>query len=131
MARRVAFHNPDRADMRHIFNWGLKLSEFSELYWITGHGNGQVSNDPVEQTRAIQKDLVLAVTRAGFTLHDIVRTEWTFDKTVTDTQAADITALWAAFLKDVDPKPAAGTLRYVERLAHRSMKVEFELLLAR
>lgn len=129
--KKEAFHNPKRADMRHIFNWGLKISEFNEIYWVTGHGCGRFPDDPVAQTRAIQQDQLKIIEEAGFSVHDIVRTEWTFDKSVTDEQAAQITALWADFLRDVNPKPAAGTLRYVDRLAHPAMKVEFELLVAR
>lgn len=126
-----AFHNEQRPDMRHIFNWGLKISEYNEIYWVTGHGTTLRPDDPVEQTRIIQRDQLNIIQQAGFSIHDIVRTEWTFDKSITDEQAIQITKQWADFLRDVKPKPAAGTLRYVERLAHRDMKVEFELLLAR
>ena len=129
--KKTGFHNSDRADMRHIFNWGLKISDFQELFLVTGHGHGGYSGDPIEQTKAIQKDQLKIIEEAGFSINDIIRTEWTFVKSVTDQEAEEITKLWAEFLKDVHPKPAAGTLRYVDRLASPSMKVEFELLLAR
>ena len=90
-----------------------------------------IPDDPVAQTAAIQKDQLKIIQEAGLSVQDIIRTEWTFVKTVTDEEAEKITQLWAEFLSDVDPRPAAGTLRYVDRLAQPEMKVEFELLLAR
>lgn len=68
---------------------------------------------------------------AGYSVNDIVRTDWTFVNEVNDQQFADIAKIWEDFLQNVEVKPATGTLRYVQRLGMANMMVEYEMVLAR
>ena len=68
---------------------------------------------------------------AGFSINDIVRTDWTFVNEISGEQFGEIAGVWEAFLADVEVKPATGTLRYVQRLGMENMMVEYEMMLAR
>ncbi|MCP4385163.1 MAG: hypothetical protein GY798_27760 [Hyphomicrobiales bacterium] len=61
----------------------------------------------------------------------MIRIEFTMAKDVDRTQQKAIFALFADFFESVDVKPAAGTLRVVERLAYPGMLVEYEFWLAK
>jgi 2-iminobutanoate/2-iminopropanoate deaminase len=104
---------------------------------VTGHGDLQPDfssrfpGDPVAQTRHILEQVRRLLAEAGYSIHDIVRHDWTFTSGVTQAQFGEILGVWADFLADADPKPASGTLRYVDRLAAPDMMVEYEFLIAR
>ena len=68
---------------------------------------------------------------AGFSINDIVRTDWTFTNEVNSAQFEGIAHVWEEFFGDVEVKPATGTLRYVQRLGMPDMMVEYEMMLAR
>ncbi|SQD77076.1 conserved protein of unknown function [Moritella yayanosii] len=34
MANKQAFHNTNLPDMRNAFSWGLKLSDFNEIFFV-------------------------------------------------------------------------------------------------
>lgn len=137
MATRTALHNPQMPDFRNTFSWGLKLSDFDELFFVTGHADCDPEfftrhpGDPVAQTRLILEQMRTFIEDAGYSLNDIVRTDWTFVNEVTSAQFGEIAAVWQAYLADVEAKPATGTLRYVQRLGMPEMMVEYEMILAR
>jgi len=137
MASKTALHNPNMPDFRNTFSWGLKLSDFDELFFVTGHADcnpdfiTQHPGDPVAQTRLILDQMRSFLENAGYSLSDIVRTDWTFVNDVSSEQFGEIAAVWETFLADVEEKPATGTLRYVPRLGMPEMMVEYEMILAR
>ncbi len=137
MAIKQAFRNKNLPDMSNAFSWGLKLSGFSEVFFVTGHADcnpnfiTQHPNDPVAQTRLILGQMRAFLEDAGFSVNDIVRTDWTFTNEVNSAQFEGIAHVWEEFLGDVEVKPATGTLRYVQRLGMPDMMVEYEMMLAR
>ncbi|MBW3695304.1 RidA family protein [Vibrio sp. T187] len=137
MATKQAYRNKNLPDMSNAFSWGLKLSDFNEVFFVTGHADcdpnfiTQHPNDPVAQTRSILAQMKDFLEEAGFSVNDIVRTDWTFTNDVTSQQFAEIAQVWEEFLLDVEVKPATGTLRYVQRLGMPDMLVEYEMMLAR
>ncbi|MCJ8351540.1 RidA family protein [Moritella sp.] len=137
MANKQAFHNTNLPDMRNAFSWGLKLSDFDEIFFVTGHADcnpqfiTQHPGDPVAQTRLILAQMKGFLEDAGFSINDIVRTDWTFVNEISGEQFGEIAGVWEAFLADVEVKPATGTLRYVQRLGMENMMVEYEMMLAR
>jgi 2-iminobutanoate/2-iminopropanoate deaminase len=137
MATKQTFRNKNLPDMRNAFSWGLKLSEFNEVFFVTGHADcnpefvTQHPNDPVAQTRLILEQMKDFLEDAGFSVDDIVRTDWTFTNDVNPQQFEKIARTWEEFLSEVEVKPATGTLRYVQRLGMPDMMVEYEMMLAR
>ncbi|CCN71127.1 RidA family protein [Vibrio nigripulchritudo] len=137
MAHKQAFHNSKLPDFRNAFSWGLKLTDFSDIFFVTGHADcnpnfvTQHSGDPVAQTKLILNQMQSFLEEAGYSVDDIVRTDWTFTNDVNSAQFEQIAALWEEFLSDVPVKPATGTLRYVQRLGMPDMMVEYEMMLAR
>lgn len=137
MANKEAFHNKRLPDMRNAFSWGLRVSDFKDIFFVTGHGDcnpefvTQYPGDPVAQTRHILNQMKAFIEESGFSIQDIVRTDWTFVKDVDSDQFGGIAAVWEEFLAEVEVKPATGTLRYVDRLGMADMMVEYEMMLAR
>ena len=137
MAKKTAFHNTQQPDLQSILTWGLKVTDFKELFIVTGHGDvgpdfsTSFPEDPVAQTRHSLAQMKELIERAGYSLDDIIRTEWTFTKDVNEEQFQQIVEVWTQFLIDVEVKPAAGTLRYVDRLGTPAMMVEYEFWIAR
>lgn len=89
------------------------------------------SGDPVAQTASILAELKDFIERNGYTLNDVIRIEFTMAKEVDRAQQSEIFGRFARFFEDVEVKPAAGTLRVVERLAYPGMLVEYEMWLAK
>lgn len=137
MAIKTAINNESAPDLRSVFNWGVKVSEFKELFLLAGRGDvgpdGQIRNpgDPVAQTVSILGELKDYVERNGFALKDVIRIEFTLSKEVDHSQQEAIFAQFASLFEEVDVRPAAGTLRVVDRLAFPGMLVEYEIWLAR
>jgi len=137
MANKQAFQNKNLPDFSNAFSWGLKLTDFNEIFFVTGHADcnpdfvTQHPGDPVAQTQLILSQMQNFIEEAGFCLDDIVRTDWTFTNDVDSEQFAQIADKWEAFLSDVKVKPSTGTLRYVQRLGMADMMVEYEMMLAR
>ena len=137
MANKQSFQNKNLPDMRNAFSWGLKVTDFKEIFFVTGHADcnpefiTKYQGDPVSQTRLILVQMKDFLEEAGYTIHDIVRTDWTFVNEVDGDQFSQIAAVWEEFLGDVAVKPATGTLRYVQRLGMADMMVEYEMMLAR
>lgn len=137
MAKKQAVNNPRMPNFGSVFSWGFKLSDFDEVFFVTGHGDcnadfiTQYPGDPVAQTKQILENMKQLIEEAGFSIHDIVRTDWTFVKEVTHEDFDGIAKAWEAFLEPLEHKPATGTLRYVDRLGAPDMLVEYEMILAR
>ena len=82
------------------------------------------------QTRGILESLKDMLDREGWSLHDVVRLQ--MDQTdLSQEHVEGILAVQDDFWKDVDPKPAWGTVRTVTRFAIPGCVVEIELLAAR
>ena len=95
-------------------------------------GKTRHPNDPVGQTRGVLEDLVGMLKQEGWSVKDLIKVEITLTKDVDlDTHLENIWKVWADVLKDVDPKPAGGTLRVSHALARPDICVEYEFLAAR
>lgn len=132
MMKKVAVPNPNAPDMSAFFNWGLKVSDFRELFFITGRpawlADGTVlhPDDAVAQTRFILEDVAGYLKVNGYGPADIVRIEYTFTKVVPAEKYQEIFGLFAAFLENVEVKPSANTLRIVDSLGMPGLCVEYE-----
>ncbi len=137
MATKTAFAHPSAPDYGAIFNWGVKLTDFSELFLIAGIGAHDASGaiqhdgDPVAQTAFILDGMPGYLKSAGYTKNDIIRVEFTMTKAVSADRYEAIFGQFAGFFADVEVKPAAGTLRVIEALAIPGMLVEYEFWCAK
>ena len=121
-----------------FFNWGLKISNFSELVLLSGQidvnpdGNIRHPDDPVGQTQGVFDSLVGMLNGEGWSVDDVIRVEVTVTKDIDMPKHRDgIFKVWADTFKNVPIKPAAGTLRVVDALARPGIFVEFEFMAAR
>jgi 2-iminobutanoate/2-iminopropanoate deaminase len=137
MATKTPFPHPSAPDYGAIFNWGVRLTDFSELFLMAGIGAHDASGaiqhpgDAVAQTKFILDGLPGYIASAGYSKQDIVRLEFTMTKAVPPESYEAIFGLFAGFFADVDVKPAAGTLRVIEALALPGMLVEYEFWCAK
>lgn len=137
MVEKTAVHNPRAPDMRGFFNWGLKIGPMKELFVATGRpawaADGSVVGvgDPVAQTRYILDDMGKFLAEAGYGKSDLIRIEYTFTTDVPQSQYQPVFEVFADWLKEVDVKPAASTLRIVSGLALPGLLVEYEFWAAR
>ena len=138
MAIKKALPLSDAPDRSHVFNWGLKVSGFSELLILTGQidadrdGNVRHPGDAVAQTQAVFDSLVGMLEAEGWSVDDVIRVEPTITLDSDSPENREgIYAVWANCFKDVAVKPAAGTLRLISALARPGFFVEFEFLCAR
>jgi len=137
MAKKTAVPNPAAPDFGALFSWGLKISDFSELFLIAGHGahdaTGAIQHpgDAVAQTKYILDHMPAYLEGAGYAKSDIIRTEFTLTKAVPPEAYDEIFGLFAGFFADLEVKPAAGTLRVIEALAIPDMLVEYEFWCAK
>jgi 2-iminobutanoate/2-iminopropanoate deaminase len=137
MATKTAVNNENAPDFRSMFNWGLKLTNFSEIFLLAGHGaigaDYQVLHpgDAVAQTKYVLADIKAFLEQSGYSLDDIIRIEFTMTKEVQPDEFQEIFKLFGEFFAAVKVKPAAGTLRVVEALALPGMVVEYEFWAAK
>jgi 2-iminobutanoate/2-iminopropanoate deaminase len=137
MATKTAVNNENAPNFRSMFNWGLKLTDFSEIFLLAGHGaiapdyNVQHPGDAVAQTKYILADVRSFLEQSGYTLDDIIRIEFTMTKDVQPDDFNEIFKLFGEYFADMEVKPAAGTLRVVEALALPGMVVEYEFWAAK
>ena len=136
MATKTPYFNESLPTLR--FPWALKVSNFSELLLVSGHADVKLDNstanfpgDLIAQTKFVLKQISKSIDAAGFTLNDAIRTEITLSKEVTDEQLPELFQVLKEYVGDVEVKPAAGTLRFVERLISRECLIEIEVMLAR
>ena len=69
--------------------------------------------------------------KAGFTINDAIRTEITVTKEIRDEQLPELFEVLKDYVGEAKVKPAAGIMRFVERLISRECLVEIELMLAK
>lgn len=137
MLSKQAINNDNAPNLNNIFNWGLKVSNFSELFFISGHGalkpDFQVEHpgDPAGQTRFVLSQLKEYLAENDYSLDDVVQIKLTITKDVTDEQFEAVTQVYAEFMDGIAIKPTGGTMRVVDRLAFPGMMVEFEFIAAR
>jgi len=137
MATKTPVPHPSAPDYGAIFNWGIRLTDFSELFLMAGIGahdaTGAIQHegDAIGQTKFILDGLPGYLASAGYSKQDIVRLEFTMTKAVPPDAYGAIFGLFAEFFGEVAVKPAAGTLRVIEALALPGMLVEYEFWCAK
>ena len=137
MATKKAWPCSTTTDQSALFNWGLKISDFSELVLLTGQfdagpdGNVRHPDDPVGQTQGVFDSLVGMLDAEGWSVNDVIRVEATVTKDVDLKHRAGIFKVWTDTFKNVAIKPAAGTLRVIHALNRTGFLVEFEFMAAR
>lgn len=137
MVTKRAVNNELAPNLNHLFNWGLEISDFSKLFFISGHGaltpDFQVvcPGDPEGQARFILTQIKDYLADNGYTPEDLVQIKLTITKDVTDEQFQGVTDAYADFMTGIDIKATGGTMRVVDRLAFAGMMVEFEFLAAK
>jgi len=134
--RKEALINAEAPDFTGIFNWGLRIKNFKELILFAGHAaqtpDFQVvaPGDAVVQTDFILDQLDHFLGSNDLDRDDIIRIEFTMTKNVSDEQFNEILGRFGGYFAEVEVKPAAGTLRFVEALAFPGMEVEYEIWMA-
>lgn len=137
MAVKEAVTHPSMPDYSAVFNWGVKLGDFDELFLLAGFGAhdaqgiAQHEGDPVAQTRYILDLAERFLDSAGYTKNEIIRVEFTMVKGVLPDAFDGIFGAFAEWFGPLEVKPAAGTLRVVDALAIPGMLVEYEFWCAR
>ena len=135
--KKTPVNNEKAPDLSNVFNWGLKISDFNELFLISGHG--ALTSDftpvhpgnPAEQTRHIFLEIQEYMTENGYSFDDLVQIKMTITKDVTEEQFHEVVEVYSGFMKDLKVKPTGGTMRVVERLAFPGMMVEYEFMAAK
>jgi 2-iminobutanoate/2-iminopropanoate deaminase len=134
--QKEALINPEAPDFTSIFNWGLRIKNIKELILFAGHAaqtpDFQVvaPGDAVVQTDFILDQLDHFLDSNGLERDDIIRIEFTLTKNVSGEQFNQILGRFVAYFADVEVRPAAGTLRYVDALAFPGLEVEYEIWMA-
>jgi enamine deaminase RidA (YjgF/YER057c/UK114 family) len=138
MASKIEVTNPNAVSVQGVFNWGLRVKQAHEWYYISGHvdvkPDWQVGHpgDPLAQTRAIFKDLEAMLERAGYSLEDVVKVETTVTPEYNLVEnLPKFLEIFAETFQAVAVKPSAGTLRVVEALAIPGVFIEIEMVAAR
>jgi len=136
MAKKIAYYNDELPTLR--FPWALKVSDFNEILLVSGHADvkhdnstANYPNDLIAQTKFILKQIDKSIKAADFTIDDVIRTEITVSKEVTDEQLPYVFEVLKDYVGEIAVKPAAGTMRFVERLISKECLVEIEIMLAR
>lgn len=135
--KKEALTNPEFPDFTSIFNWGLKLKNFKELTFFAGVAaqlpdlTVVAPGDAVGQTDFVLTQLDNFLANNGYSRDDIVRIEFTLTKDVGPDEFNAILGRFVAYFQDVEVKPAAGTLRFVDALAFPDLLVEYEVWAAR
>ncbi len=132
---KVAVHDSNKQDVGSI-SWGLKITNFSELFLVSGYGatdaEGKVQflGDAIAQTDYILSRIEAFIEENGYSKHDIIRIEATVTKDVPQGQLGGIFGVLSAFFSDVNVKPTGGTFRIIHALGNPDMLVELGFWLA-
>lgn len=135
--KKEALINPEAPDFTDIFNWGLRITNIKELILFAGHAaqtpDFQVvaPGDAVVQTDFILDQLDHFLGNNGLDRDDIIRIEFTLTNNVTDDQFNEILGRFVGYFANVEVRPAAGTLRFVDALAFPGLEVEYEIWMAK
>ncbi|HEY0376993.1 MAG TPA: hypothetical protein VGC87_08555 [Pyrinomonadaceae bacterium] len=153
---KVPFNDTHHWENTELFSRGLRLSNFSEILFITGYGPADVGGKPGQQTNnvaypnepapqmqwivdhldAFFATIPYADGSGFYSKYDIVYFDLVVDSKVQDDQqqaVLEILEQWFGPEKgqiSVYPKPATGILKKVEGLAIPGMMVEIEFTLA-
>ena len=85
---KVAVANPHKPDYSGVFNWGLKVSNVDELFFVSGvaatdvAGTVQYPGDATAQTDFILRHIDAFIKENGYRTTDIIRFEITVTKDV-------------------------------------------------
>ena len=135
--KKVLVNNEKAPDLGKVFSWGLKISDFSELFFISGHGalkpdfSIEHPGDPVGQTRFIFAQVNEYLADNDYSMEDVVQIKMTITKEVSDEQFHEVVAVYEEVMSGIAVKPTGGTMRVVDDLAFPGMLVEFEFLAAK
>ena len=135
--KKIPANNEKAPDLGKVFNWGLKVSDFSELFFISGHGalrpdfSIECEGDPGGQARFIFEQVKDYLAENDYSLDEVVQIKLTITKDVTEQQFHDVVQVYEEYMKDIPVRPTGGTMRVVDRLAFPGMMVEFEFLAAK
>lgn len=135
--KKTAIPNEKGPALSHIFNAGLKISDFNELFMISGHGavtsDFQVHHpgDPAAQARHVFLEIKEYMADNYYSFDDLIQIKMTITKDVTDEQFHEIVDVYEEFMQGIDVLPTGGTMRVVDRLAFPDMMVEFEFMAAK
>jgi len=136
--KKIGYHNENLPDLRIWFNWGLNISDFKEIFFVTGTADVKKDmksvnfpNDPVGQMKFILEQAEKTFSQAGYTKDNIIFTNLTVTKDVTEEQTFAILDVWEEYIKDVEVKPATGTFKRIHGLILPEVMVEVEFILAR
>ena len=128
-------HDDNKVKVASI-NWGLKVTNFSELFLLSGYGatdaegTVQFPGDDAAQANFILGRIESFIEKNGYTKNDIIRFVTTVTKDVPRSQFSGIREATSTFLSDVEVKPTAGTFRIVQGLGNPEMLVELDFWLA-
>ena len=139
MAKKEAVHSKVAPDSSHHFNWGLIVSDFSEMFVLTGRVDGDVEDnclhpgDPVgtDQGAYSNKPRPYWSKKDGAYRMSLGSTSASPKDADYAMNEVGIMQVWEEFFKDVDPRPAAGTLKIVDGLFRPEFLVELEFLATR
>jgi len=132
---KVAVHDSNKQDVGSI-SWGLKITNFSELFLVSGYGatdaEGKVQflGDAIAQTDYILSRIEAFIEENGYSKNDIIRIEATVTKEVPQSQLGGIFGVLSAFFSEVEVKPTGGTFRIIHALGNPDMLVELGFWLA-
>jgi 2-iminobutanoate/2-iminopropanoate deaminase len=135
--KKEAIENSRLPDFTSIFNWGVKLTNFKELYLFAGIAAQRADfsivspGDYVAQTDFILTEFDVFLAENELDRDDIIRIEFTLVKGISPEDFGAVLGRFAAYFQDVQVRPAAGTLRYVDALAFPGLVVEYEIWAAR
>jgi 2-iminobutanoate/2-iminopropanoate deaminase len=135
--KKEAIENSRLPDFTSIFNWGVKLTNFKELYLFAGiaaQGSDFAiisPDDYVAQTVYILDEFDTFLAENDLDRDDIIRIEFTLVEGIDQADFGAILGLFAGYFANVEVKPAAGTLRFVSGLAFPGLVVEYEIWAAR
>lgn len=136
MMEKISYYNEELPSLR--FPWALKVSDIKELIFVSGHADVKMDNsrvhfpkDLIGQTKFVLKQISKSIEKAECTIDNAIRTELTVSKKVTDEQLPELFKLLADFVNEAKVKPAAGTMRFVDRLIGKDCLIEIEVLLAK
>jgi enamine deaminase RidA (YjgF/YER057c/UK114 family) len=151
MLTKAAFNDTNHWENQQLFSRGLRLSNFSEILFITGYGPAEVGGKPGEQTDQVAfpgqpaaqtqwivqhlDDFFATIHYADdadqfYTKNDVVYFDLVVDSSISDDDQQAVLQVLMDWFKDVDPKPSTGILKKVAGLAIPGMMVEIEFILA-
>ena len=132
---KTGVHDENKVEVASI-NWGLKVTNFSELFLLSGYGatdaegTVQFPGDAAAQAEFILGRVQSFIEKNGYSKNDIIRYVTTVTQDVPRSQFSGIREASSAFLADVEVKPTAGTFRIVQGLGNPEMLVEIDFWFA-